>query len=182
MIASEHGRGRHEPRTVLGNVVRHYLRVRRAGGLRLRLTGRRLLWWCTFVFGVCVIFLAGTHLAPGLRAAGGQGIRGEWVATQCEGSGVSCVWYGEFVGPGGKVLLPQVMYTGNLASVSPGWTTPALDTGASNEVYPVTGSDRWVHDVIGLAGGALLIAALLWRAVYVRRRRRRFLPGLLIAP
>lgn len=112
---------------------------------------------------------------PGLRAARGEGIRGERIAGQCVSDKNSCTWYGEFVLPDGKVQLPRVTYTGSLGSVHPGWTTPALNTGAGDEVYPLHGSDRWVHDLIGVAGCLIVISFLIWRSVLVRPRRRR--PG-----
>jgi hypothetical protein len=173
------GARQHEPRTAVGNAIGHWLHVRRMGGFPARPNVRQVTWGCLFGFAIFVIYLAGSHLVPGLRAARGAGIRGEWTARQCTGSGNGgeCSWYGPFRLPDGKVTMPWVIYTGSEAAVHPGWTTPALDTGSADEVYPVHGSKRWIHDVIGLIGGAVTIIALLWRALVVRRRRRRMRPG-----
>ena len=116
-------------------------------------------------------------MLPGLRAARGEGVRGEWTAQQCMGSNANCIWHGPFKLPDGRVLMASAMYTGNETAVHAGWTTPALDTGSADEVYPLHGSQRWVHDLLGFIGGALAIAALLWRAAVVRRRRCRMRSG-----
>ena len=134
------------------------------------------VWW--FVLLVCALsflYVSASHLGPALSAARGHGVRGEWVAEQllCSRRGGSCQWTGEFVLPNGKVQLPAVLYTGAETSVSAGWTVPALDSGAGDEVYPVYGSTRWVHDVIGIAGAGVVIGLLGWRSVRAQRRRRR---------
>ena len=120
-----------------------------------------------------VIWGAGTHLGPGLRAAHGQGIPGLWTAQE-QNSGK---WSGEFVSSSGTVTLPNVSYAGSLSAVQAGTVVPALDAGASNEVYPLTGSDKWVRDLIGVVGGTLALIALLARGFFVARRRRRAPPA-----
>jgi hypothetical protein len=132
-------------------------------------TGRRFLWLGGIVVSVGVIWLAGSHLGPGLRAADGQGTVGRWTAQQQD----SGQWYGEFVSSNGAVTLPSVYYAGSLSAVQPGTTIPALDTGASDEVYPLTGSAKWIHDLIGVVVGGLALVALLARGFVVARRRRR---------
>ena len=92
---------------------------------------------------------AGSHLGPGLRAAHGQGIPGLWTAQQQNGGG----WSGEFVSSFGAVTLPKVSYAGSLSAVQPGMVVPALDAGAGDEVYPLTGSGKWVRGLIGVVGG-----------------------------
>jgi hypothetical protein len=136
-------------------------------------TVRRLVW--LVCIGICgfIIWGAGSHLGPGLRAAHGQGITGVWTAQQQD----SGKWSGEFVSSSGTVTLPNVSYTGSLSSVQAGTTVPALDTGATDEVYPLTGSDRWVRDLIGVVGGTLALIGLLARGFYVARRRRRAPPA-----
>ena len=181
MTGTPRGPRHRAPRTALGNAFGHWLRVRRTGGLRLRLTGRQLMWGCAFIAAVCIMYLAGSYLLPGLRAARGEGVRGEWTAEQCTGRSADCRWYGRFTLPDGKVLIASTMYTGNEAGVVAGWTTPALDTGSADEVYPLHGSQRWVRDLLGLIGGALAIVALVWRATVVRRRRRRTRSGMFFA-
>ncbi len=115
----------------------------------------------------------GSHLGPGLRAAHGEGIPGLWTAQQ-QNSGS---WSGEFVSSAGTVTLPNVSYAGSLSAVQAGMVVPALDAGAGNEVYPLTGSDKWVRDLIGVVGGTLALIGLLARGFYVARRRRRAPPA-----
>jgi hypothetical protein len=136
-------------------------------------TVRRLVW--LVCIGICgfVIWGAGTHLGPGLRAAHGEGIPGLWTAQQRS----SGSWSGKFVSSDGTVTLPDVSYAGNLSAVQAGMVVPALDAGAGNEVYPLTGSDKWIRDLIGVVGGAVALIALLARGFYVARRRRRAPPA-----
>jgi hypothetical protein len=136
-------------------------------------TLRRFVWLVAIGFCVFVIWGAGSHLGPGLRAAHGEGIPGLWTAQQ-QGDGQ---WTGEFVSSEGTVTLPNVTYTGSLSAVQPGTIVPALDAGAGNEVYPLTGSDKWVRDLIGVVGGTLALTGLLARGFYVARRRRRAPPA-----
>jgi len=132
-------------------------------------TTRRFLWLlCAMICG-SVIWLAGSHLGPGLRAAHGQGIHGLWMAQEQDNG----QWYGEFSSTSGSVTLPHVYYAGSLPAVQAGTTVPALDTGASDEVYPLTGSGKWINDVIGVAIGALGLIGLLARGLIMARRRRR---------
>ena len=136
-------------------------------------TLRRFVWLVAIGFCGFVIWGAGSHLGPGLRAAHGEGIPGLWTAQQ-QNSGN---WSGEFVSSAGTVTLPNVSYAGSLSAVQAGMVVPALDAGASNEVYPLTGSDKWVRDLIGVVGGTLALIALLARGFYVARRRRRAPPA-----
>ena len=129
----------------------------------------RVLWLLGVVFSGCVIWLAGSHLGPGLRAAHGQGIHGQWTAQEQDGG----QWYGEFVSSSGTVALPHVNYAGSLSAVQAGTTVPALDTGAGDEVYPLTGSGKWVRDVIGVVAGTLALTGLLARGIFAARRRGR---------
>ena len=136
-------------------------------------TLRRFVWLLCIGFSVFVIWGAGTHLGPGLRAAHGQGITGRWIAQQQNGG----AWSGEFISSSGTVTLPNVSYAGSLPAIRAGFSVPALDAGASNEVYPLTGSDKWVRDLIGVVGGTLALIALLARGFFVARRRRRAPPA-----
>jgi hypothetical protein len=131
-------------------------------------TGRRFLWLLGITFSGSIIWMGASHLGPGLRAAHGQGIVGLWTANERSSS----QWYGEFVSADGTVTLPHVHYAGSLSAVQVGTTLPALDTGASDEVYPLTGSGRWVHDVIGIVVGTLAMIGLVARGLFVARRRR----------
>ena len=148
-------------------------RTRRSAG---RAAGSPCAVWSGWLcIGFCgfVIWGAGSHLGPGLRAAHGEGIPGLWTAQQ-QNSGN---WSGEFVSSSGTVTLPNVSYAGSLSAVQPGMVVPALDAGAGNEVYPLTGSDKWVRDLIGVVGGTLALIGLLARGFYVARRRRRAPPA-----
>jgi hypothetical protein len=136
-------------------------------------TLRRFVWLVAIGFCGFIIWGAGSHLGPGLRAAHGEGIPGLWTAQQ-QGSGN---WTGEFVSSSGTVTLPNVSYAGSLSAVQVGTMVPALDAGAGNEVYPLTGSDKWVRDLIGVVGGTLALTGLLARGFYVARRRRRAPPA-----
>jgi hypothetical protein len=153
-----------QPRTGWNAVL--YAAVR---WLRSWFTIRRFLWLLGIVISGCLIWLGGSHLGPGLRAAHGQGIHGQWTAQEQD----SGQWYGEFVSISGTVTLPHVYYAGSLSTVQAGTTIPALDTGASDEVYPLTGSGKWVHDVIGIVVGTLALIGLLARGLFVARRRGR---------
>ena len=137
------------------------------------LTLRRFVWLVAIGFCGFVIWGAGGHLGPGLRAAHGEGIPGLWTAQQQNGGS----WSGEFVSSDGTVTLPHVSYTGSLSAVQAGSVVPALDAGASNEVYPLAGSDKWVNDLIGVVVGTLALIGLLARGFYVARRRRRAPPA-----
>ena len=144
-----------------------------AGWPRSWFTVRRLVWLACIALSAFVIWGAGSHLGPGLRAAHGQGITGMWTAQQQD----SGKWSGEFVSSSGTVTLPNVSYAGSLSVIAVGTTVPALDTGASDEVYPLTGSGKWVRDLLGVIGGTLALVALLARGLYVSRRRWRAPPG-----
>jgi hypothetical protein len=139
-----------------------------------RFTQRQLWWFGLLACALAILYLAGVHLGPALRAAQGHGVRGRWVATQLVcGRRDGCDWIGEFVLPNGKVQLPRVLYTGRETSVHVGWTRPALNSGGGDEVYPLHGSNRWVHDVIGVIGAGVVIVILAWLSVRARLRRRR---------
>jgi hypothetical protein len=156
--------GYQQPRTGWNGVL--YGAARWLGGW---FTPRRFLWLLGIVFSGSIIWLAGSHLGPGLRAAHGQGTDGLWTAQEQDAG----QWYGAFVSSSGTVTLPHVYYAGGLSAVRAGTTIPALDTGASDEVYPLTGSGKWIHDAIGIGVGALALIALLARWLFVARRRRR---------
>jgi hypothetical protein len=134
---------------------------------------RQIVWGASLIAAVGIGVLAALYLAPALRAANGEGTHGTWVAQRCVAARGSCTWSGEFLRADGTVVLAHARYTGDLTGVHPGWRTPALDSGASDEVYPAHGSTRWEHDVIGLAASFAAVVALLARAYAVRRRRRR---------
>jgi hypothetical protein len=144
-----------------------------SGWLTRYFTVRQIVWGASLIAAVGIGVLAASYLGPALRAANGHGIHGTWVAQRCVAGHGSCRWYGEFIRSDGTVVLTHASYSGDLTGVHAGWRTPALDSGASDEVYPVHGSTRWEHDVIGLAASFAAVVALIVRAYVVRRRRRR---------
>jgi hypothetical protein len=140
----------------------------------IELIGWRRFWWMLGVaLSAFLLFAAGSHLGPALRAARGAGTRGTWVAEQCDGSPGECTWYGEFVLPDGTIAQRHVEYTGTVTPGYAGQTLPALDSGADGEVYPVSGTDRWINDVIGVTAGGLALPLLIGRWLFVCRRRWR---------
>lgn len=134
---------------------------------------RRLLWALGAALSAFVLIFAGSHLGPALRAAHGGGTRGIWVAEQCDGRPGECTWYGEFVLPNGTIAHSHVRYAATVTPGFPGQAVPALDSGAGDEVYPVSGTDKWIHDVLGLTAGGLALLLLIWRCLFVHRRRWR---------
>jgi hypothetical protein len=135
-----------------------------------QITWGKVLWLLGVVAAGWVIWLAASHLGPGLRAAHRQGTVGSWIANEQVKDG----WFGEFDSTSGTVTRPHIRYAGSLpAVVKVGTAVPALDTGASDEVYPLTGSGLWIHDVIWIIIGALALIGLLARGFFVERRRRR---------
>jgi hypothetical protein len=134
---------------------------------------RRLVWLGCIAFCLFVLWGAGSHLGPGLSAAHGNGTPGLWMAQQDNAGN----WTGQFVSSSGIDVKDGVGYAGSLPNEQAGTVVPALDAGAGNEVYPLTGSDRWVHDLIGVIAGSLALFGLLARGFYVARRRRRAGPA-----
>ena len=155
---------RQQPRTGWNALL--YAAVRWPGNW---FTRPRFLWLLCIAISGSIIWLAGSHLGPALRAAHGQGIAGQWTAQEQDGG----QWYGEFASTSGTVTLPHVYYAGSLPAVQAGTVTPALDTGAGDEVYPLTGSGKWIHDVIGVVAGSLALIALLAMGLFTSLRRRR---------
>ena len=104
-----------------------------------------------------------------------------WLAAQSPGPGAASgarsgrAWPVDGAGARQRPVVRRVRFdfrNGNAAACvlrgepargQAGTTVPALDTGAGDEVYPLTGSGKWVHDVIGIVVGTLaLIGLLVW--------------------
>ncbi len=114
------------------------------------------------------------HVWPAIRAGLHDGTRGTWVATTKTCHRSACIWDGKFVTPGGHVLVTSAQYAGHIPTdAHAGTTLPALFTGGSGLVYPVTGSDLWIE--LGDRRGAVAPGALLveppWVAEYLREQR-----------
>jgi hypothetical protein len=126
------------------------------------------------VLAVILLFGSATHLAPAIRAGLHDGVRGSWVATaQICTKGKGCSWTGKFVLPSGRVEISRAQYDGQLPAVlHAGTRIPALDTGGSGLVFPVTGSDLWISLLVAIAVSLLGLfwASRPWVAGYLRHR------------
>jgi len=110
-------------------------------------------------------------IGPALNAAHGQGVHGSWVARQQICSRGNCSWTGDFLLSNGTEARENVGYQGNLPSVHAGLRVPALDTGASGEVYPVKGTNQWIIDLACIIGGTgCLVVIGGWRWLSLARR------------
>jgi hypothetical protein len=114
------------------------------------------------------------HVWPAIRAGLHDGTRGTWVATTKTCHRSACIWDGKFVAPGGHVLVTSAHYAGHIPTdAHAGTTLPALFTGGSGLVYPVTGSDLWIELVIAILVSVLGLywSSHRWVAEYLRERR-----------
>ena len=138
----------------------------------LQIPWKQLLWVIFVVASAAQIWISAGHLGPALRAYHGQGTAGFWTASGQEKNGA---WYGEFVANSGTEAdtLPNVRYEGTPSTVQAGTTLPAIDTGASDEVYPPTGSGDLIHVVLGIVVCTVVLSALLTKGLFVVRRRVR---------
>jgi hypothetical protein len=109
-------------------------------------------------------------LGSDLKAAHGQGTRGTWVAEQRVCGKGGCFWRGDFFLPSGAETRQAVTYLGSLTSVHRGLRVPALDAGADGEVYPVSGSHRWIQDIILMGAGAVGLVLLGGGLIYAAAR------------
>ena len=126
------------------------------------------------ILSVILLVSSALHVWPAVRAGLHDGTRGTWVATTESCHRSACIWSGKFVAPGGHVLLTSAQYAGHIpASAHVGTTVPALFTGGSGLVYPVTGSDLWIELVIALLVSLLGLywSSHRWVAEYLRERR-----------
>jgi len=121
----------------------------------------RVAWGFAVIAAGAVIWGTGSHLEPDLRMAHSQGTVGTWTAYQ----EVNGQWHGAFVSTSGTVTLPDVTYDGSLSKIHYKTTIPALEADSSDEVYPLQGSShgslKWVHDIIGIVVGTLVLIWLL---------------------
>jgi hypothetical protein len=126
------------------------------------------------VLSAILLVSSAIHIVPAVRAGLGDGTRGTWVATTKSCHRSACIWDGKFVVPGGHVLLTSTQYAGHMPlGIHVGTAVPALFTGGSGLVFPVTGSDLWIELLIALVLSALGLywASHRWVAEYVRERR-----------
>jgi hypothetical protein len=136
--------------------------------------GRLPLKLIVGVVSAVLLVATAIHILPAVRAGLHDGTRGNWVATTKTCHGSACVWNGEFVAPGGHVLVTSAQYAGPIPKgIQAGTRVPALFTGGSGLVFPVTGSDLWIELVIALLASLLGLcwASHKWVADYLRERR-----------
>jgi hypothetical protein len=126
------------------------------------------------IISAILLFVTVIHIGPAVRAGLHDGTRGSWVATTKVCHQSACSWEGKFVAPGGHVLVTSAQYAGPIPpGTQAGTSVPALFTGGSGLVFPVTGSDLWVELLIALLGSLLGVywASHKWVASYLRERR-----------
>jgi hypothetical protein len=128
------------------------------------------------VVSAFLLWSSATHIVPAVRAGLHDGTRGTWVATTQTCHKSACVWGGKFVAPGGHVLVASARYAGQLPrGIQVGRSVPALFTGGSGLVFPVTGSDLWIELLIALLVSALGLywASHRWVANYLREHHNK---------
>jgi hypothetical protein len=126
------------------------------------------------VLSAILLVSSAIHIGPAIRAGLHDGTRGTWVATTESCHRSACIWNGKFVAPGGHVLATNAQYAGHIpTSAHAGTTVPALFTGSSGLVYPVSGSDLWIELLIAVLVSALGLywSSYKWVAEYLRERR-----------
>jgi hypothetical protein len=107
------------------------------------------------VVSALLVIGSAAHLLPAIRAGLHDGTRGLWVATTKRCVRSACNWSGKFVSPHGHVLAASAQYDGRLpAGIHAGTSVAGLFTG-SGLVFPVSGSDLWISQLVALAVGAL---------------------------
>jgi hypothetical protein len=111
-------------------------------------------------------------IVPAFRASRGEGTHGEFTPQQYGCGRFSCSWTGVFTAEGGRVRLSNVLYNGQISGGGHrDVTIPALDSGDSGTVYPVTGTNDWIVDVLLTAVVIVMAEALVVGAVMARRAR-----------
>jgi tetratricopeptide (TPR) repeat protein len=140
--------------------------------------GYTLLQW---ILGVVVLAIAAGALAtsapdldPQLRASRGDGIQGNLVLRHWNCNSGDCTWYGDFYGDDGSHVRRYIaIHEGVPAGAKVLDQLRAVDVGASDRVFPATGSTQWRSTGAFVLGSALVIVA--WIAVFpimalIRRR------------
>ncbi len=134
------------------------------------------------ILSAILLVSSAIHIGPAVRAGLHDGTRGTWVATTKSCHRSACVWNGKFVDPGGHVLVTSAQYAGHIPTgIHAGTAVPALFTGGSGLVYPVTGSDLWIELLIALLVSLLGLywSSHKWVAEYLRERRNKpQIPGI----
>ncbi len=126
------------------------------------------------VLSAILLVSSAINIGPAVRAGLHDGTRGSWVATTKSCRRSACVWNGKFVDHGGQVLVTSAHFAGHIpAGIHAGTAVPALYTGGSGLVFPVTGSDLWIELVVALLVSLLGLywSSHRWIADYLRERR-----------
>lgn len=169
-LATDKSRSSHLLREIR-RAYRRWQRTHRASRLKRFDLGRIRI--AVGVVALAALIGASINIWPAIQVARGVGTRGVWIATHqvCGQSG--CGWLGEFRLLDGKVLLAHADFAGSLPQVAVGTAIPARYPGASDFVYPLRGSHRWVVLLIVMIAS---VAILIWLCShfmvgYIRRRR-----------
>jgi hypothetical protein len=144
---------------------------------RRRRRGKMLTGLVTAGFALAgllaVVILQIPQIGPAIRAAHGEGTRGE-LTLQHYGCGrISCTWTGVFVAGQGRLILRDVAFNGHVPAADPsaGVAVPALYSGDPGTVYQVTGSNAWIADVALLAFEVVAIVSFGGVVAYGVRTR-----------
>jgi hypothetical protein len=135
------------------------------------------------ILSAILLVSSALHIVPAVRAGLHDGTRGTWVAMTKSCHRSACIWSGKFVAPGGHVLTTGAQYAGHIPTgIKAGTPVPALFTGGSGLVYPITGSDLWIELLIALLVSLLGLywSSHRWVSEYLRERRNTppQIPGL----
>jgi hypothetical protein len=126
---------------------------------------RRGIWPALLLAGAGLLLLAFAvpNLAPAIRAARDEGVRGTFTAERLacvqHPGHEQCTWYGTFHSPGNTREV--TLYGAGRGTVHEGERVPAVDVaGRPLRVYPPSGSREWivVATVLAVACGLLALA------------------------
>ena len=111
-------------------------------------------------------------IGPDWAAMLGYGRLGTWTATATSCMEKSCTTYGTFVSDNGRDVRTGIGMDTEDAPV-PGTRFRALDSGASQAVFPPDGGTAWILDTVFVAACGLLFACWAWTFPIAALKRRR---------
>jgi tetratricopeptide (TPR) repeat protein len=140
--------------------------------------GRRAAWWVgttvALVVGLACAGFSASDLGPAVRASNGDGTPGTIVLTRQECTPRSCSWFGDFTSDDGTLARTDAaMQEGVPADAKVGDRLRAIDTGASDGVFPPTGSTEWMLILIFLVVGVVLLLGWVLAVPVTAVLRRR---------